>query len=296
MDGVRIINIRLHPVTKVLAASSIALAIITQMGFLSIPRVVFLPSKIILEPWRLYTSYCYFGNLDFGLIQRIFTMSQTNESLERAYLVKMHTLPLRWYKGLDESSLRQKFEENRAWDFAYFLFRMSFSIVACVTLLNQWYDVAKYYLILGPTMNGVLLYILCRNMPEDIFYFLGIQVKAKYAPFIETIVSMVLSYDFQTLISARKDFLQAIIVFLGSRFVISTLFEYVVGHLWWFVEFVYLNRTTSQALWDKSVTEIVPGLIFGDFELVNILRWLITPPWYFWITKKMRAEQANLRT
>ncbi|OBA20171.1 hypothetical protein METBIDRAFT_33106 [Metschnikowia bicuspidata var. bicuspidata NRRL YB-4993] len=300
MDRLNPLAIPLLPVTKTWVCAIVAMAAATSMDMVSPTKLIFYPSKMLAEPWRLVTSFCFFGPIQFSLVQYIFIIARTNNALEERYMHRIEYLPQNWIRGLDNelrAELRDEFERRKSADFAYFVGRIAMSIVATILILSLRYDIAGNFYLLGPGLEKILLYILCRNTPADYIQIMGISIKAKYAPFLMQFLEFLFSNEFKLLSHMlRHNVLQALAVFLTSGIVQKTILVFTVGHLWWYIQFFYVEQvydesaTSKQREWARAHAAFRKNSIQWA-DLPNMYRYLITPPWYFPFVRILKRKQ-----
>ncbi|KAM9892956.1 hypothetical protein OXX79_009664 [Metschnikowia pulcherrima] len=304
MDRLNPLAIPLHPVTKIWVCAIGASAVAISMELISFTKLVFLPSRVFVEPWRLVTSFCFFGALSFTLVQYIIIIARTNNSLEENYLFRSENMPRQWVCQLDKDSnlnLKETLERNRTYDFAYFIAEIAFSIVAVVTVLSRWYDISASFFLLGPGLEKILLYILCRNTPSEHLQIMGISITAKYAPILTQFLEFLFSSELQKFShSVRHDPYQAVTALLTSSLAQQTFLVFSIGHLWWYISHFYLKdvynetSTKNREEWSRAFVAIKMNH-FAGIDLSNLYRYLITPPWYYAITRKLLREQKESR-
>lgn len=302
MDRLNPLAIPLHPVTKTWVYSIVALGAATSMDIVSPAKLVFFPSRVFAEPWRLVSSFCFFGPLQFTLLQYVLIIARTNNSLEGQYLYRMEFMPINWICNLDSqlrADLRQEFERRKTVDFAYFMARIGMSAVVAIVVLSRWVDIAGNFFLLGPALEKILLYILCRTTPTDHLQIMGISIKAKYAPFLTQFLEFLFSSEFKSfnyLLLFNKN--QAVRLLLASSLVRQTVLVFGVGHVWWFLQFFYLESAFDEVSSRKQreLTVAYAALTKSHsqwLDLPNLYRHLITPPWYFFFTRSLMRKQAN---
>ncbi|GEQ70444.1 hypothetical protein JCM33374_g4121 [Metschnikowia sp. JCM 33374] len=300
MDRINPLDIPLNPVTKTWVCAIGALAAMTSMNWVSIVKLVFSPARVFSEPWRLITSFCYFGDLQVLLIQNIVVIAQTNDPLEAMYLYKIEYMPHAWVQFLDKDSkakLREEIEARKTYDFAHFMARIAVSIVATVVCLSRWVDVSREFLLLGPVLEKVILYILCRNTPSEYISFMGISIMAKYLPFLTHFIEFLFSKEFQKFsLTFHQGMFRAMGEFLTSGLVKQSLIVLTISHFWWYIQFFYLEyvdvgfSTSTQEEWSKAYTAIRKNRSVW-LDLPNFYRYLITPPWYYFVTRRLLKRQ-----
>lgn len=303
MDRLNPLAIPLLPVTKVWVCAIMALATTSSLNLMSQPKLLFVPSRVLSEPWRALTSLCYFGKLDFPLIQSIILIAKTNNLLEERYLHRMELLPHGWVRGLDQElqiRLREEIESKKTADFAHFFARGAIAIIASILILSRWCDTSISFLFLGPMLEKVMLYVICKNSPSEYFDFFGISIKAKYAPFLTLFIEIILSEEFHLVLPwFRKDVREAVNSFFKTSIVRQTILVFSVGHLWWFIQFFFLDTvhdeftTSHQREWSTACSKFSSSRLTSD--LLELLRLIITPPWYYTIVKKLMKEQGIRR-
>lgn len=302
MDRLNPLAVSLHPVTKTWVYTIVALSVGTSMGMVSQSKLIFFPSRMLVEPWRLITSFCYFGPLQFALIQFIIIIARTSNSLEEQYIYQMEYLPHKCIIGFDKElklELNEQFERRKTFDFAYFFAKIAFSIIATIAIFSRWYDITRDFFLLGPPLEKIVLYIVCRNTPAEYLDMMGISIRAKYMPFLMQFVEFLFSEQLKDFLkNVNKDVKGSVILFMKSTVIRQTLLVFTIGHFWWFIHFFYLKHvygefsTTNQEEWFKAHNSFRTG--FPKWlDLPNICRYILTPPWYYFITRRILKDQEH---
>lgn len=286
-------------VCQVWLGSILGLSVLTRQGFVSPAKLIFLPLKIALEPWRLVTLFIYFGELLVSLIQAVAAITRTVRTLESTYVLKMDALPRRLTAQLDDTlreALQREMDLWKAANFAHFVLRIYMSVIFTVLLSARLFDTASASMVLGPSLTRIMLYILYRIAPDENLFFLGLFIKARYAPFVSTVLEFLLSDDFRIVRAFMKvSRSQALYRFATSTFVMQTVWIFSIGHMWWFVQFFYIDELYNehgdprQSQLNAAYNRLNPN--DAVFSLPELFRYVLTPPWYYYLVKNIKAAQ-----
>lgn len=270
-------------------------------------KLMFLPNKVAAEPWRIFTLFCYFGELLFNLVVYLFLISKSFGALEGSYVLDIGMFPRKLVAGLNEqlrAELVAIIEKNKGIDFAYFVMQIAVSVIAAVTFIFYGFGISGPELVyLGPILERLLLYIWCKIYPEQDFFMFAFHVRAKYAPWVVATLVWIFSQDYLDAIAAfSKSFVQGIFSVLRLGLFLLAFVWFSVGHTWWFVRYFLLGdvyneeltetRKSWQAAYDKydGVDPQRKGLrdLYQFFLLT-----LVIPPWYWVVAQNLHSQQRE---
>lgn len=295
MNVLDVLDIPLSPVGLTWVGSIGAASLSIHFNVLSPSKFTFTAVRLKQEPWRLLLTFCYLGPPLLALLQYCYFMVKTVGMLEEVYTFSYGLLPHRWTHDLDDALHSKAIEiinRNRTRDFTYFVIQLGATIALTIWLLSFWGVDTKIYF-LGPPLQRVLLYIRCRLYPEQEIGIMGLGIKAKYAFIASQLLEFLISDDYLIILNmfSRNPQL-ALHQLFTSQLLYEVALEFCVGHFWWYLRYFYLevmyNETRDE--WSKSLLRSYDPKL--DFQ--EILRFMLTPIWYFLITKQLKAEQTAL--
>jgi len=73
------------PVTRTWTLLSILTSVLIDTNIIQLRDIIFVPTLIKKEPWRLITSFLYLGPFDMNLIISIYFIVQYSRQLEESY-------------------------------------------------------------------------------------------------------------------------------------------------------------------------------------------------------------------
>lgn len=288
------------PILRTWLAAIVVASVATSNSIVEPIRVVFVPSKVMEEPWRLITLFCYFGPMSFSLIQNVLLIAHSTSALESAYIYDSAMIPDLWHQGFgpeQERNLKIAVEKYKMADFAYFAAQVAASIVVASTAIYTLLGFSGTNLIfLGPIFERCLLYIWCRTTPEGQLVVLGFPVKSKHAVYVTQALYGLLSEDFR-LVAAdfRLSFSEGLHTLVTCEFVVGLVVVFCVGHFWWFLRFFVAGE-----MYNEGKTEMRRKAAAAYANVSTETNWighaasvLITPPWYWLLCMKLRRQQTG---
>lgn len=292
---------QIPPISRTWIALVLVVSGITTNDIVPHVKVVFIPSRIREEPWRIFTLFCYFGPLSLPLVLVLFQIRDSTSALEGGYINEESMLPARLTAGFDAElveHLKTKFQENRMVDFAYFLFQIAVTILVAVTIVYRHFNFTGASLVfLGPILHNSLMYIWCKTYPESNLMLLQLPIRAKYAYWSVQLIYIVVSEDFLSVIGAYKHgFVTGLYVLLTSLIIVSQVVVVAVAHFWWFLRYFIVEtmyndtKTDTRRDWKRAYDSFAPGVSTRSVVRA-IAQVVVTPPWYWMISKKFRGEQ-----
>lgn len=293
------------PFARAWLASIAVVSVATSNGIIDPLKVVFIPSKVADEPWRLVLLFCYFGPVSLALVQNLLLISRSASSLEGAYIYNTGMMPKTLTERLEEpqrDQLRQLVEDNRTIDFAYLAIQMAASIVVASSAMYVLLGFSGTSLIfLGPILERSLLYIWCKNAPEAEQVVLGFPIRAKYALWLTQVLYGLLSEDFIPVTKAfRYGFMYGLRQLLTCEFIVELVVVFLVAHFWWYTRFFLLDdlynetKTNTRKSATEAYAKVWPAGVSSLLKvgLPRLLQKLVTPPWYFVVCTRLYAQQT----
>lgn len=309
MDRVEQMIVDIPPFARAWLASIVVLSVATSNGIVEPIKLIFIPNKIMKEPWRLVTLFCYFGPLSFALVQNLLLISRSTSSLEGAYMYDAGMIPEHLTRSLDlelSVRLKMKVEKYKMIDFAYFIFQIAASIIMAASATYTLLGFAGTSLVFpAPILERSLLYIWCKTSPEGELIILGFPVKAKYALWVTQLLYGLLSEDFiRITVAFRSGLRRGMWTLLTCDSTVELMVVFLVAHFWWYVRYFLLGDLYNE---NKTVARRARAQAYKKITLVevgdswsNSLRLmlpctvlaLVTPPWYWVICGQLRAQQV----
>lgn len=278
------------PFTRFYMALAILLSTSTSIGLVSPASLIFVPNKAfqLSQYWRLLTSFLYFGDLNFNLLVHLYFIKRSVGQLEESYITTLAFVPLSW-QIKHKVQLQRYFDKFRSIDFFHYMFSMCVSIIFFVTWGFTYRDMKIVQL--GQILDDVMLYILCKRNPnlEFMIYFV-MTIRSAYFPYVVTLVNWFLSGEmalsrqyFQISFNSGVNHL------MKSKFLWQTFICHSVGHFWWFVKDIWMNRLNNndrKLIKYKYIHEIRKAqTLFNQIitiEFHELVQIILLPPWY-WI-------------
>lgn len=284
------------PFTRFYMGSIILLSASTTVGFVLPSSLLFIPSKAFsYQPWRLITSFLYFGDLLFNLLVHLYFIRRSLGQLENSYTTKLSFLPQRWLVGLSEAQrarVEEFMEANKSVDFFHFVGLVCGGIIAMVTFGFNYRKILIFRL--GMILEDVMLFISCKNNPELEFVFLLLfQIRSIYFPYVFTFIQWIFNGDMN---NDTRDFPVSfslgMATLMKSPYLWKFFICFTISHTWWYIhevlmERVYNHSTTRYSIHQEAIAKVRHGLgsnlvTKSYYELFQIV--LLSPPYwkYFW--------------
>lgn len=288
------------PISRAWVIAMTVLAALTTNDIVPLEKLVLIPKKLSTEPWRLVSLFFYFGPLSLWLLQHALLIVRTTGPLEMAYHLGLSSVPSRTVAKLT-AQLRQHLAAamaaNKMADFAYFMVLVAASILALV-MASIYVNMFSGNLVFpGPILDKVLLYIWCRNCPEEQLVLVGVALRAKYFPFIMNLLQFFMQKEYHTFVAiVRSQGLRdAVLWLVRSPYAVETLIVFVVAHSWWFVRFFCIEDVYNEA---KSELRELWRAAYAQYSAASgpawleAARWLTLPPWYHVTISRLLREQG----
>lgn len=150
-------------VTRIWTISSLITSVLVDSNIISLNDIVFAPSLIKTQPWRIISSFLYIGEFNINLIMSLYLIVQYSIQLEESY--------------------------NRTRDYLWFILTCSVSLLLYSTYVQNLG-------FLGTYLNETLNYIWSRKNPDVMLGLLGlIEFRAGYLSFLMILLSFMRSND-----------------------------------------------------------------------------------------------------
>ncbi|CAK7893814.1 hypothetical protein CAAN1_02S09010 [[Candida] anglica] len=206
--------------------------------------------------------------------------SQTDERIRQRQIREQHRIQL-------QQAQDTHLFNNKTYDYIYYVFLITLSIIGSVTLgRNRGLFTMPY---LGPILSEVLLYIWCRNNAEVEINFLGIlRMKSAYLPWCHVLWDWLTSPNFQLdLYSIFQKNIYIGVIFTSAYFWKSIL-TLGLGHFWWFVRDFLAIQFYSDANEERRLLRLSgkrqiqrAGFIRRRFNISRFISRILLPPWYW---------------
>lgn len=293
------------PITRYWCISIVVTALCTSIGLVSSRELAFRPDKAFsTEPWRLLTSFFYFGDLLIELVFAVVFLVNLSTFLEENFRSPLSLFPdsiTADPHAEHEQVLLSLTEKNKSIDYLYFIFLVCGSILSLVTY--GMYKTSFKYNKLGPLLDDVILYIWSQNNPDVEISLLGlITLKARNLPLFHIIRIWVgqesFIPDLSRLMSGNIYYILAI---FKQNFMWRVLMFYCLGHFWWFTRYFFLEklhedsdqeRRNARRRNDERVRQHAK-IGFHSQATIHLLRLFLLPPWYHRIVQNMRRTNAH---
>lgn len=150
-------------VTRVWTIANLITSVLVDTSIVKLHDIIFVPSLISKQPWRIITGFLYMGHFDVNLIVALYLTVQYSRQLE------------------------ESFERTR--DYIWFW-------LVCASLLICYSTWCKNLVVLGSYQNEVLNYIWSKQNPDMMMGLLGlIEFRAGYLSFLLFFLNMITKSD-----------------------------------------------------------------------------------------------------
>lgn len=301
MDRVIQMVRQIPPISRSWLALAIVVSILNSNNILPTLKFMFLPGRIGVEPWRILVLFCYFGPLSLLLIIHLINIRDAMSALESGFINDESVLPEWMTTDLDEllrDQLNAQFERHRVRDFAYFLGQMATTITLEVYIIYRLFGYTGPSLVfLGPILHDSIVYTWGKTYPEAEMFLLLVPLRAKYTYWMLEFIHFLISPDFFDVVRAYKvGFLMGLYKLFTYPSTVKVMVVVLVAHFWWFMrsfitESMYNDtKTASRRNWKNAYNEIAPGMSTRNVYC-RIVQVVLTPPWYWLISRSIRSQQ-----
>lgn len=288
------------PVTRVWIGSIVAISSALSLNLLNPKKLHYLPGMWL----RLFTAFSTWTDLSFKLLINMIYLKSICGGLERLYQIELGMFP-KAVRQLDDQKralIKQKFEQYRTYDFAWFLLQNALSAVLAFHLQQ---NITGAFFVppwaMGPVLEDILLYISGKLSPNEGFTLFVIIIKKRYAFWAYAGLTYLFTEEFSYIPMkyAESGLIPTIQYILTGSYLWCVIFKMLVGHFWWFVRFYLLedlyneSKTETREAWQSAfdayetrdpAKEKLQNLV-GD-----ILRFIVLPPWYAFIVPRIANE------
>lgn len=302
MDRIVQWALSIPPVTRYWSIAILISSIITTFRLVLSITLVFLVEKAFgSQPWRLITSFCYFGELLIELILNIWFIIRSSRYLEEGYSTRLSLFPSTSINRLspDQRTLLQTItDRNKSIDYLYFVLLICGSIIAGVTYGQYKFDFRIPTL--GFLLDDILLYIWCRSNPNlEVNMFGFLTIRAAYLPWCYTLLNWVLlNYFLNSFLAIISGDMNQITSVFSQPFVWRIVICYTLGHFWWFTrEFLLTQFYCDQNDERRKLRSETPRRIeqqakISPYQNISrqVLTFILLPPWYWVILRKLQQR------
>ncbi|KAF3985911.1 hypothetical protein FT663_02947 [Candidozyma haemuli var. vulneris] len=302
MDVANIIAI--PPVTRIWLGSVLVISSAISLSLVHPAKLHYLLGA---SSWlRIFTTFSTWGEIGFQLLLRMMFAKVTCGNIEQSYILELGMFPRRVVRSLDERKrtlLKQKFEQYKTFDFAWFLFQLAMSTIVAAHL--QRYVTGTFVVppwVMGYVLDNVLFYISGKLTPEEGIPVFIVMVKKRYAFWAFSFINYFLSDEFLTIPQMYSQWgtLQTIRFIATGPVLWCTISKSLIGHFWWFVRYYLLedlyneSKTVSREAWQSAFDAYETRdplkeklkTVVGD-----VLRFIVLPPWYTVIVPRLIQEE-----
>lgn len=295
---------RLPEITKYWSVCIAVTTLAAEFKLVSGMKLMFNPEKAFsTQPWRLFTSFCYHGELLIPILMSMVSNIKWSKMLEESHSVPMSLFPEQIYQfnPTQQRNLQTATSRLKPMDYLYYLLLIGGSIVAMTTF-------GFYYLhyaapMLGYILHEVLTYIYIKQNPQVEVAVIGIfTLRGMQIPLFLHAFYWVTSEYFQA---------QLHLLLTGDFLVIPQIFTSPIawksfvclslGHFWWFIYDMmfgnfYLDknpirrasRFENPARY-KQLTE------FNQTDYVRkMMQAVLLPPWYWFILYNIKHNRFRM--
>lgn len=279
MENLQGLFVGVPPVTQVWTGLVMIEHGIVELGVLAPLRLVFSPERAMQEPWRLVTSFCYFGQLLISTLLAIWNSLKWVNTLEDSFSLSLAVFPdyIYNYNPVQMNQLNMAMNRLQPLDFSWFLVLICMSIVALVSFGH--YIIGYSIPVLGTVFYEVLSYIACKINPNVQMGILGfITIPGPYVPYFMPVLEWLSQphADVQIIRILTGD-MKALMAIFTSIYAWKSFCGIFLGHSWWFIYQVlfnqmYIDHNPKRNRWTQKRAAYDP-----------VRRWLsvvIMPPWY----------------
>lgn len=289
--------INLPQITKVWTGCIVLATLAAQFKTISPLKLMFSPEKAFSsQPWRLFTSFCYYGDILIPILLAIVSNIRWSKTLEEGYSVPMALFPptVAQFSQSQHQALQRAVVRHRSADYWYYLFLMAGSIIALTSV--GYYHLNYSIPMSGYVLHEVLTYTAVKRDPTmevaifGLFNLRGLQIPLMSYVF-EWMTSPQFSYQFQDLLRGRVAVVGEVArSALGWKMFVCLF----LGHFWWFIyDEVFGNYYHD---WDEArragrARNRARRAQMGGFGAVDWTRRgllvVLLPPWYWVIIHRL---------
>lgn len=288
------------PVSRCWTVSIIAINGMASLGIISPMKLIFLPERGFSQPWRLFTSFCYFGEVLFGTILAVWTTIRWFRSLEENFSIPYTMFPsfVNEFNDYQLDILAKYTTRMKSWDFLHLVVLICVSIIITTSL--GFYRLQFRIPMLGVVLHEVISYISCRTNPQQQVSIFGIiTVQGVNIPLFTALLDWVVLADFKPhmAILLQGHFLVLWLV-LTSPIAWKTYICLFLGHFWWYFHSYLYNEWYGDKnrhrykLRNKTVKRVQQQNRIGYLGCGNkaVVTAVMLPPWYWLILYYVRGQ------
>lgn len=230
--------------------------------------------------WRL-VLFAYIGPFSIDFAVRLYFMWRYLLLLERNFCTEKSSLP-RFLAARE----RIRGDEWRLYDFAWFVGVCMASVVLTVSLVNRFLANVQQVM-LGPVLEGVLMYVWCKLHQNEPVLLRGIfPVQGKYLPWAYMLLRFLFSEYYPQVLKvyALLGLVAAAKAAMLLPPVSAELICIAAGHIVWFFRFFYLEYFDEwTGDWGEAHDTVEPPLLKREVRTAphTVALLLFTPPWYY---------------
>lgn len=293
------------PFTRFYMCSIIILSASTTVGLLSPSSLLFIPSKAFsYQPWRLITSFLYFGDTLFNLLIHLYFIRRSLGQLENSYSTKLSYIPKLWLKRLDaeqRQEMQTSIEAKKSIDFFHFVGVICAGIIVMVAFGFSYRKILIFRL--GMILEDVMLFISCKNNPNMQLMFLLFEIRSAYFPYVYMFIQWGFSGD---MTNDTRDFPVSFTLGMSTLMKSPYLWKFficfTISHTWWFIHEVLMEKIYNQTdKRDTAHSEVVSKLrhnmgakifTYSYYEIFQMV--LLSPPYWKYFWQQPHAAQRNV--
>lgn len=267
------------PFTRYWLGGIVSTAVLSSLSIVSKNSFTYVPEKLWTQPWRIITSFCYFGDFLVGFFINLWFLVMKSQVLENHYTLNGTSLPYLLSRKLDagrRTTLLLKMENNSTADYVYFIGQVSASILIASSLAEMY--IFMRFSELGSFLQEIIGYIWSRvNSNAEANVFGLFTVPMPYIPFIFTAVNMV--FTFLRLPTGARN-LTHLSKFRAVFYEI--IISYSISHFWWFTKFYLLDSVYRNGRKEKRrehLEKVYKKKQVNFLEEIILIFFL--PPWYW---------------
>lgn len=289
------------PFTRFYMLAAVTLSTATSIGIISPSSLIYVPNKVFsgqYQVWRVFTSFLYFGDLKFSLLMHLFFIRRSMGELEESFSTKFNHIPSRYKRSEEDTTVVNEFiDRNRSYDFFYYIFLACIGIFIMVTYGYIQRDMKIVQL--GPLLDDIMLYILCKRQPTIQFTILFLfDINGALLPYVLSVLNWVASGELRTDVFGSNSGLSDVFGrILRLKVLWQTFVCHTIGQLWWFVNDVIFDTIHSPTtdcvnkLHEKYTKTNTFNYMFSHtFDLLQIL---CLPPWYWVLFYRLEISRPD---
>ncbi|EGV65440.1 hypothetical protein CANTEDRAFT_102578 [Yamadazyma tenuis ATCC 10573] len=293
MENLHVLMQGLPPVSRYWAGGLMLAHAMVQFKLVPGARLEFSVSRAFsTQPWRVITSFFYYGPLSMNTLFSIYNTVQWSKLLEESFSLSRATFPdsIAVFDEEQQQVLMRATRRLEPLDYFHYLVLMAVAVIGLSTYGS--YVLGYPTPMMGGMLYEILTYILCRRNPQlQVGIFGIIVIRGIYIPLMSMVFALVSSEEFSILLQQ----LSAESFTMGSLWNVLTTFAIwrglvciSIGHFLWFVhsvlfDTIYDDRNNKRySLRHGTVKRVQQAQQINYIDMTKtVMRWIMLPPWYW---------------